>query len=157
MCCWHQLPSVLSRRAGRSRGRIYPRLIPIITWCRQFPWLSTNILLIKSKLKLESRAIVSVAISLRNLGGKYRCRPRPRWQNCTRQFFLAGNRACQSSCIRAASSLGDNFVDHVMCLKTEFPWHTVLSNENSEFYTYDVYPYLNRSVCLLMGWGSPTW
>ena len=33
--------------------------------------------------------------------------------------------------------------------------HTVLSNENGEFYTYGIYPYLNMSVCLLMG--SPTW
>ena len=50
---------------------------------------------------------------------------------------------------------GDNIVDHVVCLKTEFLWQAVLSNENGEFYTYDIYPYLNRSVCLLMG--SPTW
>ena len=30
-----------------------------------------------------------------------------------------------------------------------------LSNENGEFYTYGIYPYLNRLVCLLMD--SPTW
>ena len=117
MCCWHQLPRVLSRRgaftmcvvdinfrvcclaAGRSRGRspsdrpaarqhtrelmstthTYPWLIPIITWCRLFPFVPTNILLIKSKSKFESRAIaVGVAMSPRNLGGKYRCRPHPR-------------------------------------------------------------------------------
>ena len=54
-----------------------------------FPSLSTNILLIKSKLKLESRAIVvGVAISPRNLGDKYRCRPHHRWRKCTRQFFF---------------------------------------------------------------------
>ena len=70
MCCWHQFLSGLSRRAGRSRGRS--------PWCWQFPPLSTNILLIKSKLKLESRAIVvGVAMSPRNFGGKYRCRPQP--------------------------------------------------------------------------------
>ena len=52
------------------------------------------ILLIKSKLKLESRAIaVGVAMSPRNFGGKYRCRPHPRWRKCTRQFFV-GSRAC---------------------------------------------------------------
>ena len=50
---------------------------------------------------------------------------------------------------------GDNIVDHVVCLKAEFLWHTIISNENGEFYTYDIYPYLNRSVCLLIG--SPTW
>ena len=134
-----------------------PWLIPIITWCRPFPFVPTNILLIKSKLKLESRAIaVDVAMSPRNLGGKYRCRPHPRPRTCTRQFF-AGTRACWLNCTRVASSLDDhdNIVDHVVCLKAEFLWHTVLSNENGEFYTYGIYPYLNRSVCLLMG--SATW
>ena len=68
MCCWHQLPSGLSRRTGRSRGRgpsdhpaarqhirelmstthTYPWLIPIITWCRPFLFVTTNILLINS-------------------------------------------------------------------------------------------------------------
>ena len=51
MCCWHQLPSVLSRPATHT----YPWLILIITWCRPFPFVLTNILLINSKLKLESR------------------------------------------------------------------------------------------------------
>ena len=41
----------------------------------------------------------------------------------------------------------DNIVDHVVCLKAEFLRHTLLSNENGEFYTYGIYPYLNRSVC----------
>ena len=98
MCCWHQPQSVLSRRAGRSTGHTrelmstthtYPWVISIITWCWPFPFVSTNILLIKSKLKLESRAIaVGVAMSPRNLGGKYRCRPHPRSRKFTRQFFL---------------------------------------------------------------------
>ena len=95
MCCWHQLPSGLSRRAGRSRGRnitiahTYPWLIPIITRCWQFPSPCTNILLSKSKLKLESRAIVvGVAMTPRNLGGMYRCRPHSRRRKCTRQFFF---------------------------------------------------------------------
>ena len=51
-------------------------------------FVSTNILLIKSKLKLESRAIaVGDAMSPRNLGGKYRCHPHPRSRKFTRQFF----------------------------------------------------------------------
>ena len=33
----------------------------------------------------------------------------------------------------------DNIVDHVVCLKAEFLWHTVLLNENDEFYTYGLY------------------
>ena len=47
------------------------------------------------------------------------------------------------------------WVDHVVCLKVEFLSHTVLSNENGEFYTSMIYLYLNRLVCLLMG--SPNW
>ena len=94
VCCWHQLPSVLSRRAGWSPRGKTTWLIPIITWCWPFLFVSTNILLIKSKLKLESRAIaVGVAMSPRNLGGKYRCCPHPRSRKLTRQFF-AGSRAC---------------------------------------------------------------
>ena len=47
-----------------------------------------HILLIKSKLKLVSRAIaVGVAMSPRNLGGKYRWRPHPRPRKFTCQFF----------------------------------------------------------------------
>ena len=97
MCCWHQLLNVLSRRAGRSRGRS-PRDRPAArqhttTWCWPFPFLSTNILLIKSKLKLESRAIaVGVAMSPRNLGGKYHCRPHPRSRKFTRQFLREAER-----------------------------------------------------------------
>ena len=134
-----------------------PWFIPIITWCWQFPSLSTNILLIKSKLKLESRAIVvGVAMSPRNLGGKYRCRPHPRWRKCTRQFFFPEPERVNRTASEWRRRLhGDNIIDHVVCLKAEFMWHTVFSIENGEFYTYDIYPYLNRSVCLLMG--SPTW
>ena len=125
MCCWHQLLNGLFRRGAITRAapswspgtarqptqelmsttHTYPWLIPIITWCWQFLSLSTNILLIKSKLKLELRAIVvGVAMSPHNLGGKYRCRPHTRWRKCTCQFF-SGTRACQSNCIRVASSL----------------------------------------------------
>ena len=111
-CCWHQLLSGLSRRVGRSLGLrprdrparrdnplgelmsttpTYPWLIPIITRRQQFPSLSTNILLIKSKYGLESRAIVvGVVMSPSNYGGKYRCWPHPRWRKCTRQFFFPG-------------------------------------------------------------------
>ena len=40
-------------------------------------------------------------------------------------------------------------------IKNWISWHTVLFNGNGDFYTYDLYPHLNRSVCPLMG--SPTW
>ena len=134
MCCWHQLSSGLSRRAGRSRGRS-----PIITWCWQFPSLSTNILLIKSKLKFESRAIVvGVAMLPCNLGGEYRCRPHPRWRKCTRQFF-PGSRACQSNGIQVATSLGDNIVDHVVCLKAEFLCSTLSFPTKMASSTHTIY------------------
>ena len=108
-----------------------------------------------SKLKLESRAIVvGVAMSKCNLDGKYHCRPHPGYESARASFIFSGRQNVSMNYIRAASSLDGNIVDHV-CLKAEFLWHTVLSNENGEFYTYDIYPYLNRSVCLLMG--SPTW
>ena len=140
-----------------STTHTYRWLIPIITWCWQFPSLSTNILLIKSKLKLEPRAIVvGVAMSPRNLGGKYRCRPHPRWRKCTRQFF-PGTRACQSNYIRVASSLAWRqhrrscgvfkswiSVAHCPC---QWKWRVL----HIRYFN----PYLNRSVCLLMG--SPTW
>ena len=131
---------VVAPRGDTTHEISWCNIILIITWCRQFPSLSTNILLIKSKLKLESRAIVvGVPTSPCNLDGKYHCRPHPRWRKCMRQFF-AGSRACQSNCIRVASSLGDNIVNLFMCLKAEFLWHTVLSNKNGEFCTYDMYP-----------------
>ena len=138
-------------------------LISIITWCRQYQSLSNNILLIKCKLKLESRAIVvGVAMSPRNLGGKYRCRHHPWWRKCTRQFFFARSRACQSNCIRVASSLGDSIVvDHVVCLKVEFLWHTVLSNAIGAFYTYDIYIniyiYIYVCVCVCVCVYIRTW
>ena len=101
----HFVSARQTTRELMSTTQIYPWLIPIITWCQQSTSLSTNILPIKSKLKLESRAIVvGVAMSPGNLGGKYHCRPHPRWRKCTRQFF-SGNRACQSNRIRVASSL----------------------------------------------------
>ena len=76
-----------------STTHTYPGLIPIITWCWQFPSLSANILLIKSKLKLESRAsVVGVAMSPHNIRGKYRGRPHPRWRMCLRQFFFSAER-----------------------------------------------------------------
>ena len=44
--------------------------------------------------QIKSRAItVGVAMSPRNLDGKYRCRPHPRSRKCTPQFF-AGSRTC---------------------------------------------------------------
>ena len=80
---------VVSPRRAITWAQPSARQPMIITWCWQFPSLSTNILLIKSKLKHESRAIVvGVAMSPCNLGCKYRCRPHSRWRKCTRQFFF---------------------------------------------------------------------
>ena len=54
----------------------------------QFFSTATNILLIKSNLKFESRATaVSVAMSPRYLGDKYRSRLHPRSRKCACQFL----------------------------------------------------------------------
>ena len=63
-------------------------------------------------------------MSPHNLGGKYRCRPTP-GRESSRAIFFALIELHQSGVI-----------DHVVCLKAGFLWHTVLSNENGEFYTY---------------------
>ena len=89
VCCHEGAAPSKIHSNNKPKTHTYPWLIPIITWCWPFPFFSTNILLIKSKLKLESRAIaVGVAMSPRNLGGKYRCRPHPRSRKFTCQFFL---------------------------------------------------------------------
>ena len=177
MCCWHQLPRGLSRRGAITRAapswspgaarqptrelmsttHTYPWLIPIITWRWQFPSLSTNILLFKSKLKLESRAIVvGVAMSPRNLGGKYRCPPPAAKvhvpvfsgsQSVSIELHQSGVIACMAT----TSSITWCVYKLNFCGNLSFPTKI----ENGEFYTYDIYPNLNRSVCLLMG--SPTW
>ena len=93
-------------------------------------------------LKFESRATaVSLAMSPRYLGGKYRSRlSYPRSQKCPCQFLRETERV-KSNCARPASSAsrGDNEVDHAVCLKAEFQMHTVLSNKNGKFYTTMVY------------------
>ena len=141
-----------------STTHTYPWLIPIITWCRQFPSLSNNIRLIKSKLKLESRAIVvGVAMSPRTiLVASIAVAPTPGGESARASFFFREPERVNRTASEWRHRLhGDNIVDNVVRLKAEFLWNTVLSNENVEFYIYDIYPYLNRSVCLLMG--SPTW
>ena len=47
-------------RELRSTTHTYPWLILIITWCRRFPSVQTNILLIKSNLQCESRTIITL-------------------------------------------------------------------------------------------------
>ena len=131
---------------------------PTITWCWPFPFVSTKILLIKSKLKLESRAIaVAVAMSPRNLGGKYRCRPHPRSRKFTRQFFCGKQSVLielhQSGVIawwpwqhRRSCGVFKSWISVAHCPFQRI-WRVL--------HIWYVYPYLNRSVCLLVG--SPTW
>ena len=76
-------------------------------------------------------------------------------QESSRASFLREAERVNRTAPERRHRLTTNIVDYVVCLKAEFLWHTVLSNEIGEFYTYGIYPYLNRSVCLLMG--SPTW
>ena len=77
---------------------------------------ATNILSIKSNLKFESRTHgVFVAMSPRNLGGKYHSRLHTRSQKCACQFLRETERV-KSNCARPASSVtrGDNEIDHVV-------------------------------------------
>ena len=153
---------VIVPRWDNTRGSLTPTihtqscLIPIITWCHNFS-TATNILLIKSNLKFESRATaVSVAMSSRYLSGKYRSRLHPRSRKCACLFLRETGRV-KSNCARPASSAtrDDNEVDHAGCLNAEFQMHTALSNENGKFYTTMIYPCFSRSVCFSMG--SPAW
>ena len=119
-----KLPRVLSRRAGRSRGRSNTHRI--------------NILLMKSNSKFESRATaVSVTMSPRYRGSKYRSRLHPRSRKCACQFFLRETGRVKSNCARPASS-------------AKLQRHTALSNENDKFYTTMIYPCFSRSVCFSM-------
>ena len=84
MYCWCRTPEgVVSPRRAITRA--------------QPPFLSTatNILLIKSSLRFESRATaVSVVMSPRYHGDKYRSCLHPRLRKCACQFF-AGDWACE--------------------------------------------------------------
>ena len=160
--CWCQTPEgvVSPRRAiTRAQPTIHTQscLIPIITWCHHFFSTTTNILLMKSNLKFKARATaVSVAMSPRYRGGKYRSRLHPGHENARASFFQETGRV-KSNCARPASSatLSDNEVDHAVCLQADFQMHAVLSNENDKFYTTMIYPCFSRSVCFSMG--SPAW
>ena len=83
-------------KAQISTAQTNPWLIQIITWCRQFSSLSANILLIKSTLKLQWRAI---AVGVTMLTRKYPCRLHPQPRNWTP--FFAGSRACYTNCARS--------------------------------------------------------
>ena len=50
-------------------------------------------------------SVVGVAMSPHNLGGKYRCRPPTPVSKVHAPVFFPGTRACQTNCIRVASSL----------------------------------------------------
>ena len=97
---------VITPRRDNIRGSLTSTIhtqscfIPTITWGHGF-FTATNILLIKTNLKFESRATtVFVAMSPRYLGGKYRSRPHPWSRKCARHFFcgrLSHSRSIQSA------------------------------------------------------------
>ena len=112
-CCWHQH----------------------LSWCRQHipiqdkSWSTTSlhiysdILPIKNQLQFESTTLkVSVAMSPRDLGGKYCCRLHPMSWKC----------ACHDFCV----------VDPVVYLKAKCLSHTLLSSANSRFYTIMICIYI---------------
>ena len=139
VCCWHQLPSMLYRRAGWSRGRsprdrpaarqhtrelmstthTHPWLIPIITWYWQI-WLLTV--------------------------------KRVRFRG-TRCWCVLSNYACTLDWCHLP---GDDDASIMRCcLKASFLLHTALPNETGELYRSMVYPCPNRSVYFSVG--SPGW
>ena len=119
----------LAPRRDNSRGSLTQTihtqscLIPIITWCHHFS-TATNILLIRSNLKFESRAtVVSVTLPPRYLGGKYHSHLHTRSRKCACQFLRETERTrVKSNCARpvTSASCGDNKVDHAVCLKVSF-------------------------------------
>ena len=181
VCCWHQLPSVLSRRAGWSRGRslrdrpaarqhtrelmstthTHPWLIPIITWYWLIWLLTINILLTKCKSKFESRAIlVRVAMLPRNFEDKYHSRPHPLLMKCEARAISRDPvlmRAIELRCTLDWCHLPGDDDASIMrcCLKASFLLHTALANEIGELYRSMVYPCPNRSVYFSVG--SPGW
>ena len=134
----------------------HPWLISMMAWLQKYWSLTTNILLIKSELKLESRAsAVHVAMSPRNLGGKYRCRPNIGSLKYACHFWHETERVHRTA-PRLSLSVWRQLCRSVVCVKAEFLSHTAFSYKNGEFYTTMTYPCLNRSVCLSTG-SSPTW
>ena len=155
-----KLPRMLSHPAARQHPREFDTnnthtimFDPDYNMMPPFFSTAINILLIISNLKFESRATaVSVTMSPRCLGGKYRSRLHPRSRKCACQFLRETGRV-KSNCARPTSSASrsDNEVDHAVCLKTEFHMHAALSNENGKFYTTMIYLYFSRLVCFFDG------
>ena len=132
MCCVHQLPSGLSRRAGRSRGRSRSDR-PV---ARQPTSLNQE----QSESALPCHPVILVACIA--------VAPTPGGKSACANFFRETEHVNRTASEWRHRLHGDNIVDHVVCLKAEFLWHTVLSNENGEFYTYDIYPYLMKVFLL---------
>ena len=168
MYCWCQTPEgVVSPRRAITRAQPEGAawvialqqscLIPIITWCHHF-YHSKNILLMKSNLKFESRATaVSVAMSPRYSGGKYRSRLHPRSRKCACQFFCGRlgvwNRTAPDR--RRLLPVATTKLIMRCVYKLNFRYTLSFSNENDKFYTTMIYPCFSRSVCFSMG--SPAW
>ena len=116
---------------------------------------ATNILLMKSNLKFESKAIRChvITLSWRQVS---QSPPPPVTKMRVPVFFRETGRV-KSNCARPASSAtrGDNEVDHAMCLQAEFHMYNAHSYEDDKLYTTMIYPCYNRSVCFSMG--SPAW
>ena len=113
-------------------------LIRILTLLEQFCHIAINILHIKNWLKLETRAIaIGVGMSLRNLSGKYHCRPNRGRESALAIFCGRQGILIQLYHTGVPRRLPDynSVLDHVACLKAELLSRTVLSNENGEFYT----------------------
>ena len=155
VCCWHQLPGILSRPETTLHrmelmattththtsmiNRDYNMIIEILVINYQYSAYQKPKSSSRAQIsKLGSRAIVfRVAVSPHHLGGKYRCRPHPRTT-----FLWETERAYQTA-PHWHHLFGDNAVDNMLCFKAQFVSHIVLSKTNGELSANMIYPCLN--------------
>ena len=141
-----------------TRGNVPPIihtqswLNPIITWY-QLWFIVINNLLIKTNFKFDWRTIAAAMLPCNC--GKYRSRLLPCRENAGATFVRKAkwvNRTAPDWC----HQLGDNNVNHAVCLKAEFLLYIPFQRKWYVLHIYDMqYPCLNRSVRFRTG--SPTW
>ena len=179
MCCWHELLNVLSGHARWSWGHSssdhpiarqhtgqlisttyhHPWLIQSMTWCWQLWCMDTNILFISAytnhiKAWIESNHSLRCHVTTWSWWQVSLSPPHQVMLVCMPLFCRRQSVLIELHQTHVTSVLGDKVIDYVVCLKSEFLWHTD-STKKGKFYTIMIYPYLNRSVCLSVG--SLTW
>ena len=122
---------------------------------------ATNILLIKSNIKFEPRVTtVSVAVSPRYLGGKYRSRLHPRSRKCACRFWGRLEKTWNRNCARSASSAsrGDSEIGHavfkswISYAHCPFQWTWQVLHNYDISVLQQVGMFLNGMACLMRVW-----